>query len=199
MREKCILEDIISDLEMPKEHENIVYDKFIISEEIYQSIAKKIKEETIQETTRALQKSELCENVIDFDLMRAKLELRDINQFLKHFIIQMRNFIYDVNPIEIVHEDVEKSIIQFISYIENQWNMNFSFGRKGTTIKIEDDVIWIIIRFMQCIIEYDSSVDINITLEYLESKISFQVICSKKNDNMKATEIDFNEKKKMVC
>lgn len=185
MKEKYIVENIISDLEKPEEYEPIIYDKFLISEEIYQKFAQKIKKEVIQETTRALQKSELCENVIDVDIMRAKLELKDINQFLKDSIIKMRNFIYDVTPIDIVHQDLEKSIIKLITYIENQCDMHVSFGRKGTAIKIENDIIWIIIRLMQCVIEIDNGVDINILLEYMEKKISFQIICSKKEGIIK--------------
>lgn len=196
MKEKYIVEDIISDLEKPESYETVTYDKFLISEEIYRKIANNIKEEVIQETTRALQKSQLCENVMDVDIMRAKLELKDIYQFLKNSIIKMRNFIYEITPVNIVDEDLEKSIINFITYIENQCDVHISFGRKGTTMKIENDIIWIIIRFMQCVIEVDSSIDINIILEYLEKKISVQLVCSKK-DSVEETDVDFIKNKKI--
>lgn len=183
MKEKYILDDIVSDVEKLIDDEPILYDKFKISEEIYQKFAEKVKEDTIQETTRALQKSELCENVIDFDIMRAKLELEDINKFLKKSIRELRRFIYDVNPIDIVFGDLEKSIIKLIAFIENQSDIEITFGKKGTAVQVEQEIIWIVIRFMQCVIELDRKLIVKIILEYMEGGIQIQITCTQNNKN----------------
>lgn len=195
VKEKQIVDDIITEMEKAKDYQPVMLDRYLIQEEIYQTLASYIKDSYIQETIGALQKSELCENIIEFDMMRTKLMMEDINQFLRESIKKMRNFIYYVNPIIIQNQNLEENIIRMIDLMENQVDVNISFRKKGEIYDVEPEIIWIVIRFMQCVITSDEKISTEIRLEYLEDEIKIYVLCNPiKNEDSSKDKIIYEKK-----
>lgn len=195
VKEKQILDDIITETKEEKENQPVMLDRYLIQEEIYQTLANYIKNSYIQESICALQKSELCENIIEFDIMRTKFMMEDINQFLRESIQKMRNFIYYVNPIIMQNQNLEKNIIRLIDLMENQVDVNISFKKNGEIYDVETEIIWIVIRFMQCVITTDEKISAEIRLEYLEEGIKIYVVCnSMKNEDSSNDKLVYEKK-----
>lgn len=97
------------------------YDKlylFEIQEQERKRISNELHDTTVQNLTMLIHKIELCEQLIDRDLIQTKLELAITKDTLRKTIQELRTIIYDLRPMSIDDLGLKETVERFVTQKE---------------------------------------------------------------------------------
>lgn len=75
-----------------------------IQETERQRISRELHDDTVQNLTSLIHKTELCSKLVEMDPVRCKLELASMTKFLREIITDTRNMIYNLRPM--LYDDI---------------------------------------------------------------------------------------------
>lgn len=118
--------------------ENKLY--FLEIQEMEQKrISNELHDTTVQNLTMLIHKAELCEQLVDRDAIRTKLELQTMKDTLRKTIQELRNIIYNLRPMSVDDLGLTDTIDRFVSQKEfEEHSMKISFetvGKESENIK----------------------------------------------------------------
>lgn len=130
--------------------ENKLY--FLEIQEMEQKrISNDLHDTTVQNLTMLIHKAELCEQLIDRDVIRTKLELQTMKDTLRKTIQDLRNIIYNLRPMSVDDLGLTDTIDRFVSQKEFEDHpMKISFETVGEESKdIKPIIVITLFRIIQ--------------------------------------------------
>ena len=114
-------------------------------------ISNELHDTTVQNLTMLIHKAELCEQIVDKDSVRTKLELQTIKNTLRKTIQELRNIIYNIRPMSVDDLGLIETIERFVSQKEfEEHSMKIIFEVVGEESKnIKSIVILTLLRIIQ--------------------------------------------------
>ena len=82
-----------------------------------QRIARELHDSSLQRLAHTLHKIELCDNYLDVDMFKARMELMDISQNIKAVVSEIRNTIHNLRPMSFDDLGIEQAYLQFLDSI----------------------------------------------------------------------------------
>lgn len=82
-----------------------------------QRIARELHDSSLQRLAHTLHKIELCDNYLDVDIYKARMELMDITQNLRTVISEIRNTIHNLRPMSFDDLGIEQAYLQFLDTV----------------------------------------------------------------------------------
>lgn len=143
-------------------------------------IAKDLHDNTVQNLTNIIHKTELCSKLVDIDNIRVKLELQTMMGTIKTTIRDMRSIIYNLMPMSIDDLGIEVSIQQYLNQIKEVSNINLKTKIDIRDIKIPSIINVTLFRIIQesCnnVLKHAKATEITISLYNDESNIYLSII-----------------------
>ena len=97
-----------------------------------QRIARELHDSSLQRLAHTLHKIELCDNYLDVDMFKARMELMDISQNIKTVVSEIRNTIHNLRPMSFDDLGIEQAYLQFLDSINANkiviYNNTIGFG-----------------------------------------------------------------------
>lgn len=142
-------------------------------------IARELHDSTIQTLTMLIYKAELCNKIIEKDIIRTKLEIELMIKYLKESIDDIRNTIYDLHPMSIDDLGLVVSLERYLKNMNQDSNIEFILYVDGQDVisnKIENLTIYRIIQECCCnIIKHSNATKAAIYLFYTSTSIKLRV------------------------
>ncbi len=113
-----------------------------------QRIAADLHDSVLQNLSLVMHNLELAEKFIDYDMVRAKLELESNRKIVKETIDDIRSTIYDLRPMQFDDFGFKKGIENQLNGYKNRTNMEISYHIED--IKSDDSILLLsIFRIVQ--------------------------------------------------
>ena len=100
-----------------------------------QRIARELHDSTTQNLIALINKLELCNSLMDVDIIRCKLELQSTMSYLKNIISDIRSTIYDLRPMSFDDIGMDVTMKQFVEKIRNDYNKKIVFIDKDNILQ----------------------------------------------------------------
>lgn len=145
-------------------------------------ISNELHDTTVQNLTMLVHKAELCEQLIDKDVLQAKLELLTMKDTLRKTIQELRNIIYNLRPMTVDDLGLTETIERFISKKEYESHeMKISCiiqGKEPNNIK--SIIIITLLRIIQELYnnaeKHASAKKFEIFIEFQKDSIALRII-----------------------
>ncbi len=147
--EKDCVEQCINDSKNISNSQDSTSSEFLLQEQYQDELANKLKENTIQKTTAALLKVELCQQIMKLDYNRADMELNAIYELLHDVIGNMKEYIYHVQPAKFDLENIDISILKLIEQINYDNRVRINYGINGKKYIVDEYVGKVMYRTLQ--------------------------------------------------
>lgn len=146
-------------------------------------IASDLHDSTVQNLTNLVHRTELCQKLLDIDLVRAKLELQLMIETIRETINDMRSIIYDLRPMSIDDLGLNDTINRYINKLKkDNDNVEIVFSYQNEEPEVSSVVKITLYRIIQeaCsnVLQHAKAEKININLLYTDENISLAI-----NDN----------------
>ena len=149
-----------------------------IQEKERQRIARDLHDNTVQNLTHLIHKIELSSKFIDQDIIRAKMELLDINRNIKSIINDMRNIIFYLRPMEFDDIGLKATFDKYFTEIQFQTNIQISYNIEDIDINNELVCISIFHIVKECVnnaIKYSNASNLKIDIKEVNSSICINI------------------------
>lgn len=149
-----------------------------VQEKERQRIARDLHDNTVQNLTHLIHKVELSSKFIDQDIIRAKMELLDINRNIKSIINDMRNIIFYLRPMEFDDIGLKATFDKYFSEIQFQTDMQIFYEIDDIEINSELVSISIFHIVKECVnnaIKYSNANNLNIKISKSNANISIYI------------------------
>lgn len=142
-------------------------------------IARELHDSTIQTLTMLIYRAELCNKIIDKDVIRTKLEIELMIKSLKESIDDIRNTIYDLHPMSIDDLGLAVTIERYLKKLSQTSEVEFKFsmeGKDNISNKIENLTVYRLIQECCCnIIKHSNGAQATIYLSYTDASIKLKI------------------------
>lgn len=121
-----------------------------IQETERQRISRELHDDTVQNLTSLIHKTELCSKLVEMDPVRCKLELASMTKFLREIITDTRNMIYNLRPM--LYDDIglEAAVKRVLEKLELKTSRKIiGFELKGEPYQLPSVVGITILRIIQ--------------------------------------------------
>lgn len=176
----------------PKEVENISYNVLEELELERRRIARELHDSTIQMLTMLIYKAEYCENVMEKDAIRTKMELQIMKQVLKESINEIRNTIFNLHPMSIEDLGLVASLQRLLIFFNRNSNIDFTLKVDGAEQECQPIINISVYRIVQesCnnIVKHSKATRASIHVTYTEQEIYLEV----QDDGMGITDDKLN-------
>lgn len=81
-------------------------------------ISNELHDTTVQNLTMLIHKVELCEQLVDRDIIQTKLELETMKKTLRKSIQELRNIIYNIRPMSVDDLGLTETVERFVAQKE---------------------------------------------------------------------------------
>lgn len=144
-----------------------------------QRIARELHDSTVQNLASLVHKTELCQKLMDTDIIRCKLELSSISKIIRDLIQDTRNIIYDLRPMSFDDMGFDVTVERFLDKIKMISGKSISFRIEGTPYPIKNVVGITLFRVIQeaCnnAIKHSEATIIQVKLIYNKSLFTVQI------------------------
>ncbi|MBU5675621.1 sensor histidine kinase [Alkaliphilus sp. MSJ-5] len=110
-----------------------------VREEEHQRIARDIHDGPAQALTNAIIKTEVCERLIDIDIVKAKNEIQELKKVLRNSIKDIRGIIYNLHPMALDDIGFIPTIQRYIHNFQSDTNIEVDFVILSQ-VEVEDNI-----------------------------------------------------------
>lgn len=114
-----------------------------------QRISRDLHDQTAQNLTSLIHKTELCMKLVDVDPIRSKLELSVISKTLREVVEDTRKMIYDLRPMSFDDIGFDITVERFIDKFKKTNNVRCLFKVEGEPYQIDHVVALTLLRVIQ--------------------------------------------------
>ncbi len=175
IKNNILLSDYNTEL---KDSEEIKYLILDMQEKERQRIARDLHDNTVQSLTHLIHKIELSSKFVDQDIIRAKMELLDVNRKIKIIINDMRNIIFYLRPMEFDDIGLKATFDKYFTEIQIQTNMQISYSIDDIIIPNQLVSISIFHIVKECVnnaIKYSNANNLKIEIKEIKSNIYIHI------------------------
>lgn len=112
-------------------------------------IAMEIHDTVVQNLTALTLKNDFIIKIINSDVQRAKLELKNCNNILKESIDELRNIIFDLRPMSLDVLGFEDTFINYINKLSAKTDMIVTYNYKADINHMDSMLLINLIRIIQ--------------------------------------------------
>lgn len=147
-----------------------------------QRIARDLHDTTVQNLTAMIHKIEFCQQIMDMDSIRAKLELQLLSNTLRESIDDMREIIYNLRPMTYDDMGFGDTLFRAVERLKKGTDIKINFDIQGVPYEMDSVIQLTILRIIQEATnnskKYSKAEILNIIISYEENQI---VICIEDN------------------
>ncbi len=145
-----------------------------------QRIARELHDTIVQNITAMIYRLEFCQQVMDADPIRAKLEMQLIVNTIRGCVDDMREVVYNLRPMSFDDIGFEETLIHAVKKLQENTDMKIDFSVEGTAERLSPAYELTILRIIQEATsnskKYSQSEKLQIILSYQESQIELRII-----------------------
>lgn len=142
-------------------------------------ISRELHDDTVQNLTSLVHKSELCSKLIEMDPIRCKLELLSMAQFLREIISDTRKMIFDLRPMTFDDIGLDVAVERTLDKLETEVPKKINFHVEGESYPLKSVVGITVLRIIQeaCsnALRHGQASKIDVMLKYEEEQLILQV------------------------
>ncbi len=161
-------------------------------------IARELHDSTIQMLTMLIYKVEICENIVDKDTVRTKMELDIMKKVIKDTIDDIRNTIYNLHPMSIEDLGLVASLERYLIILKRDSSIDFTLNVEGEEKKCISIINLCLYRIVQecCnnIIKHSKGTKASVHIIFSDESIKMNVkdngVGISKNINISNCELD---------
>lgn len=151
-----------------------------IQETERQRISRELHDDTVQNLTSLVHKTELCSKLVDMDPVRCKLELASMTKFLRDIITDTRNMIYNLRPMLFDDIGLEAAVERVLEKLELKTSRKIIyFELQGESYPLPSVVGITILRIIQeaCsnALRHANPTSIHVLLSYESEQIYIRI------------------------
>ena len=143
-------------------------------------ISMDIHDTVVQDLAAIVLKNEFILNIMQSDIERARIEIKNNSDMLNNCISELRNIIFNLRPLPLENSNFKDSFCKMVDLLQNKTNMLIQYEYKGDECPDADKVLLInVIRmiFELCTnsIKHSGGTNIYISIEITKKNIKFFV------------------------
>lgn len=144
-----------------------------------QRVAREIHDGPAQSMSNVVLKAEICEKLIDVDILKAKEELRELKRVVRDCLRDVRMIIYNLRPMSLDDLGLVPTLQRYIATYHEENGINISFKTSGVFDDIRPMISLAAFRIIQealsNIKKHAHAENVTINLEFLEDKLKVYV------------------------
>ena len=145
-----------------------------------QRIARELHDTIVQNITAMIYRLEFCQQVMDADPIRAKLEMQLIINTIRSSVDDMREVVYNLRPMSFDDIGFEETLTHAVKKLQENTDMKIDFSVEGNAERLSPAYELTILRIIQEATsnskKYSQSEKLQIILSYQESEIELRII-----------------------
>ena len=143
-------------------------------------IARELHDTIVQNITAMIYRLEFCQQVMDADPIRAKLEMQLIINTIRSSVDDMREVVYNLRPMSFDDIGFEETLTHAVKKLQENTDMKIDFSVEGNAERLSPAYELTILRIIQEATsnskKYSQSEKLQIILSYQESEIELRII-----------------------
>ena len=144
-----------------------------------QRIARDLHDTTVQNLTAMIHKLEFCQQIIDADAIRAKIEMQLMINAIRETVDGMREIIYDLRPMSFDDIGFKETLLRALEKLQKNTDIKIEFDIKGDICKLTPAYELTILRIIQEAVnnckKHSQAEKVNITIAYEENQIIIEI------------------------
>ncbi len=144
-----------------------------------QRIARDLHDTTVQNLTAMIHKMEFCQQIMDADPIRAKLEMQLMINTIRESVDDMREVIYNLRPMSFDDIGFKETLLRTVEKLRKNTDININFAIDGEVYPMVPAYELTILRIIQESFnnskKYSQAEQVNIALKYEENQIILKI------------------------
>lgn len=120
-----------------------------LSEMDRKRIARELHDSTIQNMVCLIHKTELASRYIDFDPIRAKLEMESMNKMIHESIEELRNLVYELRPMSFDDLGFDVTLKQYFDELDHLYENQIEYEIHADFSEIKEECLLTIFRMIK--------------------------------------------------
>lgn len=149
-------------------------------EEERQRVAREVHDGPAQSMSNVVLKAEICEKLIDVDILKAKEELRSLKKVVRDSLRDVRRIIYDLRPMSLDDLGLIPTLQRYISTIQEESTIQFGLKYKGFDMEISSVLTVAAFRIVQEAInnikKHSKAKRVSVNLETINNFLKIYII-----------------------
>lgn len=148
-------------------------------EEERQRIARDLHDTTVQNLTAMIHKLEFCQQIMDSDPIRARLEMQLIMNSIRESVNDMREVIYNLRPMSFDDIGFKETLLRAVDRFRRNTDVRIDFDVQGDMYPMSPAYELTILRIIQEATnnskKYSQAEKVEITLSYEDNQICLRI------------------------
>lgn len=145
-----------------------------------QRIARDLHDTTVQNLTAMIHKLEFCQQIVDADVIRAKIEMQLLIHSIRETVDGMREIIYDLRPMSFDDIGFKETLFRAIEKLQKNTDLKVNFEVKGEICKLPSAYELTILRIIQEAVnnckKHSQAEKVDITVAYNEEQVVIDIL-----------------------
>jgi two-component system sensor histidine kinase DegS len=148
-------------------------------EEERQRVARDIHDGPAQLMSNVVIKAEICEKLIDVDLEKARMELRNLKKSVRDSLQDVRKIIYNLRPMSLDDLGLVPTLQRYVLTFQEESGISVSFSTKGSRPELKSVISLTVFRIVQealnNIVKHAKADNAVIQLEFLKTELKLHI------------------------
>jgi len=144
-------------------------------EEERQRVAREIHDGPAQSMSNVVLKAEICEKLIDVDIEKSRLELRNLKKIVRDCLVDVRKIIYNLRPMSLDDLGLIPTLQRYLATFQEEHSINVIFRTRGSCEDLSTAVTLTMFRIVQEALnntkKYANAKQISVSIEFLDERI----------------------------
>lgn len=144
-----------------------------------QRVARDIHDGPAQSMSNVVLKAEICERLIDVDIVRAKEELKQLKRIVRENLQDVRKIIYNLRPMSLDDLGLVPTLQRFIMTFQEETGIAVSFKTRGSYEDIRPVISLTVFRIVQEAVsninKHAKAQNVIINLDFLDSDMKLYI------------------------
>ncbi len=148
-------------------------------EEERKRVAREIHDGPAQSISNAVIKAEICEKLMDKNIVDAKTELHNLKQVMRDSLQEVRKIIYNLRPMALDDIGLLPTLERYVISFKETTGINVSFKYRGLDEAIKPVISLTVFRIVQealnNVLKHSKSKDAGVVLEKIGNKLNINI------------------------
>ncbi len=144
-----------------------------------QRVARDIHDGPAQSMSNVVLKAEICERMLDVDMLKAREELRNLKRIVRESLQDVRRIIYNLRPMSLDDLGLIPTLQRFVTTFRDETGLAVSLKTKGVYDDIRPVLSLTVFRLVQeatnNIIKHSSAQNVTINLEFEDEELKLYI------------------------
>lgn len=145
-----------------------------------QRIARDLHDTTVQNLTAMIHKLEFCQQIVDADVIRAKIEMQLMIRSIRETVDGMREIIYDLRPMSFDDIGFKETLFRSIEKLQKNTDLKIEFEVKGEICRLSSAYELTILRIIQEAVnnckKHSHAERVDIAVAYKEEQVIIDIL-----------------------